>query len=177
MTDEQAFCDGPGIDPGTECGRPLAGHGRGKCAGHLKQLQRHGECTPIAEKVSAKENLINLYSRLAEADGDDDYEAAERAFFAQVKVMARNALTDDDVGELIRKTISVGTRRKMAAAKARGVHVGRPARADHREAARLAAMPKVDLVALLLKVSRATAYRLLKRTPSATGPRSAGSST
>ncbi len=166
MTDRVLYCTGP------ECERPVAGHGLDLCSTHMKQAQRNeGKLTPIAEKISPKEHLLNLYDRFAEADGDEEADAAERAFWTQAKAILKSTPNDADVDELVRKAISTATRRRMAAAKARGVHVGRPSRADRQEAARLLALSQVDLVAIVLGVSRATVYRILKRTPSATTPR------
>ncbi len=71
--DRVLYCIGPDRDgnPGA-CGREVAGHGMDACESHLKQLQRTGKMVPIAEKVSPKEHLINLYDRFAEADSDEE---------------------------------------------------------------------------------------------------------
>ncbi len=175
-TDRVLYCVGPGRDwePGG-CGREVAGHGADACETHLKQLSRTGKMVPIAEKVSPKEHLLNLYNRLAEADSDKDYETAERAFFTQVKAMGKSAPSDEEIDELVKKAISSATRRRMAAAKARGVHVGRPRRVDRQEVERLLALTPVELVALLLKASKRTIYAAVQKGPLAAKPPRSGS--
>ncbi len=177
MTDERLYCDEP------ECDREVAGHGRDKCSTHLKQLQRTGKTTPIAEKVSPKEHMINLLDRWANADGDEEHDAAERAVVQHVKVWGRKSLKPEDVAEFVKQALSEAARRRLAAARARGVRLGRPTiEVDPAEVFRLLAhfQSPAD-VAVVLKVSRATLYRILKRsgfeTPRASGPRNQRGST
>ncbi len=156
MTDQQLYCDGPGRDPGTECGLEVAGHGGGKsgtpkCSTHLKQLSRTGKMMPITEKLTPLGKLIEASNRLAAADSDEDYELAVRA-----AITAGVGLGDKERRDLIRKA--------MAEARARGVRLGRPVVADGDEAARLyLLLGRVEQVAGVMRVSVRTIYRVLSQ--------------
>ncbi len=118
MTDQQLYCDGPGRDPGTECHLPVAGHGKGKCQAHLKQMQRVGKLSPIAEKLSAEErSLVAHDAWLKAGDSDEEYEVRRRAALAAAKQLGKK-----ETCEAIRKA--------MAEARTRGVRLGRPPKVD-----------------------------------------------
>jgi hypothetical protein len=181
MTDARLYCDEP------DCERPVAGHGKDKCASHLKQLQRTGRCVPIAEKLSLEERAIAAGTAMLEADSDDEYATRRRAWINACKDLGGKTIGPEltalqgkvselehaiaNAAESMRREHSEEVKRGMAAAKARGKHVGRPVTPNPSEAAHLLSLGKVDLVARLMGVGRATVYRILKRGPFETPPK------
>ena len=105
-----------------DCDRPTAGHGRGKCSTHLKQLQRTGTTTTIAEKLTPKQRYLEEVLKLADWDPDDDegYDRQERKVITLGKQLGGSDLSD---------RIRAG----MQAAQARGSKPGRPSKADLHE--------------------------------------------
>lgn len=163
MTDRVLYCRGPGRD-GNPCELEVSGHGDELCSSHRRQLSRTGKLAPIAEKISPREHLINLWDRCCEADDDDEAEIAERAFWTQAKAILKANPDDTDIADLVRKARSEATRRGMAGARAQGKHVGRPRLAiDPAEVARLLALPPLELVALMLRASKRSVYRALSK--------------
>ncbi len=123
IIDQRLFCDEP------DCERPLAGHGRGKCAAHLKQLQRHGKTVPIVEKMSPEERAIEAGSAMLDADSDEEYKTKRRSWLIACKALGR---TDDaaaaavDIEAAVRRQRSLEVRNGLEGARARGVRLGRP---------------------------------------------------
>lgn len=103
-----AYCDVPGCDDPKDPGFARPAFRNGKCSSHMKQLQRTGKTTQIAERLPLNEQLIDAYSVYAEADGDEEEEAAKRHFFGLTKKVARR-----EVGAAIREAL----RRRQAAGK------------------------------------------------------------
>jgi DNA invertase Pin-like site-specific DNA recombinase len=141
----------------------------GKCSTHVKQLQRTGKTAPIAEKLSLEERVIVTHDEMMRAgDDDDEYERARRAMLLACKALGK-------------KEASQALKQSFAAAKARGVRLGRPPKADAEEIRRtLEIIGSVTLTARLLGVSRITVWRVsklrvLKHRPlSPASPRRAG---
>jgi hypothetical protein len=111
MTD--VYCRGP------ECDRPAF---RGElCEAHTKQQQRTGKLTPIAEKLTPEQRAFEAGNAMLEWDGDDaGFERLRRAYILACKVLGRKA-HDDAVAK------------GRTAARARGVHMGRPPRVSDEE--------------------------------------------
>jgi hypothetical protein len=81
--------------------------GRSLCAGHRKQVQRHGRTMPIAERPETpRERLFIAALGLRDADSDDDveYDLAERRFWAAFRAAAREHVTNDP--DLLRSLLS-----------------------------------------------------------------------
>jgi hypothetical protein len=114
--DGVAYCSGP------ECDRPV--FRLGLCEGHCKQRQRQKPLAPLAEKLTPRQRFYEAITAWAECDSGDDeaYAEAERS----VEYAARQAFGKKNAGEAIRKG--------MAAARARGVRVGRPPKLAQKEA-------------------------------------------
>lgn len=162
MSDRTLYCRGP-ASGGSTCEREVSGHGEDLCETHMKQWQRNGKLTPIAEKVSAKEHLLNLVDRWAQADGDDEYDAAERAVVSYAKSMGKNAITAEEINDLLKKALSTAARKRLADSRARGVRIGRPPIIDPKEAARLFELGKLELIGKMLKVHARTVRRALTK--------------
>lgn len=166
--DRQLYCDGPGTDPGTECGRDVAGHGRGKCSTHLKQLQRVGKMTPIAEKLNAEERAVLAGTAMLEADSDEDYARCRRSFLSACAALGgKSAERMEPVARLadeLRRRRSAATKSGLASARARGALLGRPPKAPRAEIEKLfGRLQNSKLVAQALEVSVRTVYRALRR--------------
>lgn len=138
-SDRQLFCDGPGEQPGDECGRPVSGHGKGKCQTHLKQLQRTGKMTPIAEKISLEERAVNAGTAMLEADTDDDYAAKRRSYLVACKALGASdrMISLSDLADELRRRRSLEVLKGLSAARARGARLGRPPRVSDEELRRL----------------------------------------
>ncbi len=174
MTDQQLYCDGPGRDPGTECGVEVAGHGGGetgtpKCQAHLKQLQRDGRMKPIAEKLTPIERCLVAGSAWVEADSDDDQEAKrlERIFVAACMALKAKGAPESSIEE-IRKTViaerAEAIRKGLERARARGVRLGRPPKVDVDELTRLLGLRlSVAAVARELRLGIRTVYRYARK--------------
>src|SRR4051812_24778893 len=88
MTEVQ-YCVAPDCDPP----RPVAGHGKDLCSTHMKQMQRTGRTTAIAEKVSMEEQVFIAFERWANSgDSDAEYEANKRACIALAKRIGNKEL-------------------------------------------------------------------------------------
>ena len=169
MTDEQLYCDEP------DCDREVAGHGRGKCFTHLKQLQRTGRTSPIAERVSLRERLINAYAAHAEAEGEEEYDRTWHRFIDLAKRIT------GDKSKVTRKS-SAAIRHALARARAEGKRLGRPPKVTTERVLELVSLlRRPRLVAAVLGVHRDTVYAHLARAsekgrtfPTNAGPRLAG---
>lgn len=167
MTDQQLFCDGPGEEPGEQCDRPVAGHGKGKCPAHLKQLQRRRRCVPIAAKLNPEERAVVAGTAMLEADSDEEYETRRRAFIAACKALGGNSeWMGTELGRLAdeaRRRRSLEVKNGLAAARARGARLGRPPKVDAAELERLfERLKSARLVAVALAVSVRTVNRRLR---------------
>ena len=101
------YCTAPGCEDATRQGRRY-------CELHEKRHQRGQSLTePKAERLSPKARLLEAAISLADADGDGEYEKAERDV-----VRAARGLVPSSHGELVRQG--------MARARRRGVRLGRP---------------------------------------------------
>jgi hypothetical protein len=143
----ELYCDEP------DCDRPVAGHGRGKCSTHLKQLQRTGKTAPIAEKLTPRERVLEAGDAwLNASDDDDEYDRAERAFILQAKNLGRAAVVE---------AIKVG----LADARARGVRIGRPPKVTDEELlhAFTVANGSVTMTARFLRLAISSVYERLLR--------------
>jgi hypothetical protein len=87
---ERADCDVGGCDRKAAPRCP-------KCWGHLKQLQRYGRTYPLQPRLDARQALFEAALELAPAEGDQDFERAERRFWDAFRRAAREA----SVGELV----------------------------------------------------------------------------
>lgn len=143
MSSERLYCDEP------DCPFEVAGHGRDKCATHLKQLQRKGKTSPIAEKLNPEERLLKAANLWVESDTDQQYETRRRAVLA-----AGKAIGQKEAREIIRKAIR--------AAIARGVRFGRPPKNTEEIKRRFRELRSVVLVAEELGIHRVTVYRHLR---------------
>lgn len=151
MGDGQLFCDVVDCDDPENPGFARPAFRYGKCSTHAKQLQRTGKTSAIAEKLPLNEQLIDAYSRYAEADSDEDEARFKRNFFSLAKKVGQR-----EMGQAIKEAMQ---RRKAA-----GKPVGRPPKVDTDEVIRhLRVVGRTDLVARLLGVNRATVYRHLER--------------
>jgi hypothetical protein len=103
---EPSFCRGPGCERETREGRTY-------CDGHQKQAQRGKKITPLKQRLSPEDRMLEAAIALADADPADDaaYELALREVVAAGKGLGRKATGD-------------AIRRGMAAARARGVRPG-----------------------------------------------------
>lgn len=177
MKDEE-FCIGPGRD-GDACGEPTF---RGPyCQAHVKQTQRTGKMTQIAEKISLEEQFINAADILARADDDEEWEAAKKSILALGKRLGNKGLNTDleqlrGEVEMLRTRAPVGftparrekIRQAMARARANGKHVGRPPKVDDALLSRIFANTRsVASTARALGISYSTAYERLHRKGSA----------
>lgn len=150
MADEQLYCDAPDCrDPeNPDFPRPVAGHGKGKCSSHMKQLQRTGKTTAIAEKKSAKERLIDLGDAWLN-ETEDEVRANDllRRFIAAAKGMPD---PNGDVQAIVDKAIAdkeaQARQRRTAAtlkahqrARAEGKRIGRPPKTAPRDLGELVA--------------------------------------
>jgi DNA invertase Pin-like site-specific DNA recombinase len=172
---EVEFCDVADCDDPENRGfpRPVAGHGKSKCASHLKQLQRTGKTTTIASKLTLKQRFFEEVYKLADWDSDDD-PGCERQM-RKVLTMGKQAGMAD-LSERIRDGVK--------AARARGKRLGRPPKYDQVTVlVAFEALGSVTQVSRRLGIPRRTIYAYLgrstvqKRTISAqseSGPRLAG---
>jgi hypothetical protein len=164
MTDEQLYCDAPGCDDPLNPGfpRPVAGHGRGKCSSHMKQLQRTGRTTVIAEKLNQEERAIKLGTAFLESDDDGDYERNRTAFLSACIGLGQHART-------------AALKKGFERAKRRGVRLGRPPKVSLEEVLRVySLLGSVTATARVLRLSKsAVSERLASvRKPRVSEPRS-----
>lgn len=161
---ETLYCDEP------DCDRPVAGHGRGKCSTHLKQLQRTGKCAPIAPRLTPEQRAQEAGIAMLEADGDEEYSRAHRAWISACKALGMKERIE-------------AIRRSLADARGRGVRIGRPPKVSTERVLELVQLlKKPALVAQVLGVHRDTVYWHLARcrkkdgfpTPAQHGPRLTG---
>jgi hypothetical protein len=144
-----AYCDVPGCEDPKDPGFPRPAFRNGKCSSHMKQLQRTGTTTAIAEKLNPEERAIQSGTLMLEADSDADYNKHRRAFLA-----AARSLGDRERVETLKKS--------MKAAAARGKRIGRPPKVDTERVLQLVRLlGKASLVASVLGVTRMTVYRHL----------------
>lgn len=141
MASDRLYCDVEGCEP------PVGGHGRDVCSSHMKQLQRNGRTQPITEKLSLEERAILAGNALVEAgDNEDEYEAARKVFIQACRTLGQRASR-----EVIKEA--------LAAARGRGVRLGRPPKVDMKKLRELMKLKPPQLVALQLGVSQSTVYR------------------
>lgn len=146
---EQLYCDVAECDDPQDPGHPRPAFRDGKCSTHMKQLQRTGRTTKIAEKLNAEERAIELGSKMLGADDDPDYEQHRRAW-----VLACRELGDQERVSALRKS--------LAAAKANGRRLGRPPKVEAREIIRLVRLlGRTSLVAQVKGISTRTVQRHL----------------
>lgn len=147
---DQLYCDGPG-QYGDTCDRPVAGHGKGKCSTHLRQLSRTGSMQPIEEELTPMERTLKAIGTLAEADSDQDWETAYRTVVANLKNVSKAEF---------RKAI----REALGFVRARGVRLGRPPKVAPELVAHLYAVTGATfVVAEMLEVTDRTVQLVLKR--------------
>lgn len=109
-----------------ECEEPTR-QGRARCEFHEKRHQRGQSLTaPKAERLSANARLLEAAIRLADAEGDADYEKAARDILRAARQAAPAAH-----GALVRLGLE--------AARKRGVRLGRPLAITPEEACALVA--------------------------------------
>jgi hypothetical protein len=153
----------------SDCERPVAGHGKGLCSTHLKQRQRHGKTTAIAEKVSLEEQVFNAMEAWAEADGDEEYEERKRACIALAKRLGSKELAAELNEIRLQLTQTVEARREklrqaLARARASGVRLGRPPRiSDEQLQHTFEVTRSVTMTAQLHGLHRSTVYERLAR--------------
>ena len=169
MTSETEYCIAPECDDGEGFPRRVAGHGKGYCSTHMKQHQRHGRTTAIAERVSIEEQIINAFDRMANADGDAEYEAAKKASIALAKRLGSKEL-ETELNELrMQLTQAVEQRRAklrraLARARAAGVRLGRPPKVSDEQLMRtFEVTDSVTMTAQLHGLHRSTVYDRLSR--------------
>jgi len=163
---EVRYCIAPECDPP----RPVAGHGKDLCSTHMKQMQRRGRTTAIAEKVSIEEQIINAFDRMANAEEDSEYHAAKKACIALAKRFGSKEL-ETEVSELrLQLTQSVEQRRAklrraLARARANGVRLGRPPKVPDEELARVfeASDRNISRTARVLQMAVSSVYERLFR--------------
>jgi len=145
----EVFCRGP------ECDRPAF---RGDlCETHTKQMQRTGKLTPIAEKLTDTERLLDLVDRWAQADGDEEFESARRAVLVACKGIGR-------------KNISETIKAALARARAAGKRIGRPPKTVESEVLRVLHLVQerygraqsITMTAEILGMHRSTVHRYLR---------------
>lgn len=147
----QLYCDEP------DCDRLVAGHGRGKCSTHLKQLQRNGKTAPIQPKLTAKQRALEACIAMQDADTMDDieYQRREAAFESAVTVYA-----DERAAHRRSNRIKNGVQK----AKAQGVKLGRPTKASIEAVLRLIEETgSIKETARALRISRTTVHNVKKR--------------
>jgi DNA invertase Pin-like site-specific DNA recombinase len=136
-----------------DCERPTRG-GRTLCEAHEKRKQRGQSLTAeLAERLTPKQRLLEACNRWIETDPEDDvaYEANERAV-----VRAAKAFAPATTGEIIREA--------LAAARARGVRLGRPPELQPEDARRMVKrLGTITLAARALGVDRKTVRAALGR--------------
>jgi hypothetical protein len=156
------YCDVPGCEDPKDPGFARPAFRNGKCSSHMKQLQRTGQTTAIAEKLNPEERAIQAGTAMLDAeqalktgkamlqaDSDADYNRHRRAFLA-----AARALGDRERVDALRKA--------MKAAVAAGKRIGRPPKVDTERVLQLVRLlGKASLVAQVLGVTRMTIYRHL----------------
>lgn len=134
-----------------DCEEPTR-QGRRLCEMHEKRRQRGADMSaPKQERLTPAERLLELAIRLADADSDEEFRRARRGLLS-----AARALGPKLSGEIIRDA--------MAAARRRGVRIGRPPKltADQARAA-LEEHGSVIAAARALGVHRRTLQRTLRR--------------
>lgn len=146
-----AYCDVPGCEDPNDPDFPRPAFRNGKCSTHMKQLQRTGKTTAIAEKLTDEERAIEAGTAMLQAEADDDaaYAKHRRAF-----LVAARALGDRARVEALKQS--------FAAARARGQRIGRPPKvATERVLQLVRLLGKAALVAQVLGVTKMTVYRHL----------------
>jgi hypothetical protein len=178
---EIRYCIAPECDPP----RPVAGHGKDLCSTHLKQVQRRGRTTEIAQKVSLEEQVFSAMERWADSgDSDAEYEANKRACIALAKRLGSKELAAelDEIRLQLTQTVEARRaklRRALARARAAGVRLGRPPTVSEELLRRVFAETRsVAATARIVGLSYSTVHERLHRkttiTDTVTGPRLAG---
>jgi hypothetical protein len=132
-----------------ECERELTGHGD-MCDLHSKRKQRGQSLSaPVQEKLTLEGRFIEVCIALADSDDDDQFKARRRAALAIARQLGRKG-----DGERIKEA--------MAAARARGVHVGRPPKMSAKKARELLAQEgSITRASAAAKVTRTTFRKAL----------------
>jgi hypothetical protein len=163
---EIRYCIAPECDPP----RPVAGHGKDLCSTHLKQVQRRGRTTEIAQKVSLEEQVFSAMERWADSgDNDAEYEANKRACIALAKRLGSKELSAELNEIRLQLTQTVEARRAklrsaLARARAAGVRLGRPPRiSDEQLQHTFEVTRSVTRTAQIHGLHRSTVYERLAR--------------
>lgn len=144
-----------------ECEEPTR-QGRARCEFHEKRYQRGQSLTaPKAERLSASARLLEAAIRLADAEGDADYDKAARDILRAARQAAPAAH-----GALVRLGLE--------AARKRGVRLGRPPALTAQEAMALLKQHGTLVRAAAARgVSRWAIWRALGRVAETTIPQRA----
>lgn len=141
MTGE--ICQGP------ECCRPAMRGGF--CAGHVKQRHRGLPLTPLRDASRTPlEQAIDAFDVLMQAENDEDYTRARWNVDRALRLLASH----NRVAAL---------QEGYAAARRRGVSIGRRTAVDPARAAKLAAKIGPRRAALRLGISLRTVWRYIRR--------------
>jgi hypothetical protein len=152
------YCENP------ECERPTK-EGRKYCDRCYKRVQRGQPLTAPAPKLSPLERAFEAARTWVESPSDDDeaYERNKRAFISAAK----------DLGGRVRKD---QIRQGMAAARARGVRLGRPPKLMGSEAMAQTLVAHLGIVAAAkaMRVDSKTLRRALRAKATISPPRPEG---
>ena len=149
----ESYCDVPDCNDPENPGFARLAFRSGKCSTHMKQLQRTGKTTTIAEKISDEERAIEAGTLMlqAEAEGEENYQKHRRAFLAAARALG--------AAERIR-----AMREAQERAAARGVRIGRPPKVSTETVVEYVRLfGNSTLVAKALRIDRVTVYRHLRR--------------
>lgn len=118
---ERLFCSFP------ECDEPVFRDEL--CSTHTKQQQRGKALSPIQERLTPKQKLFEAVIAWADADSCDEeaYSEKERALLYAARVYGKGSTGEDTWTAAIERQRCVDAiRAGIAAARARGVRLGRP---------------------------------------------------
>jgi hypothetical protein len=142
---ETSYCEAPGCERETRESRTY-------CDTHQKQKQRTGKVGAIEQRLSPKERLEEAALAYGLAEEDDEFNEARRVLFKAARTLGPSLAH----GELVRQG--------QAAARRRGVHVGRrPTLAVAEAVSAVARLGSASRAAEALKVSPRTVQRALRR--------------
>lgn len=148
MSDE--YCAAP------DCELPV--HRLGYCMAHSQQMHRTGKVGPIAPRLSPAQRLIEQALALADADplDDEEFERIRRSLLLTAKTYGTEAAVRQHGEKLSRA---------LAAAKARGVRLGRPPKVTLEQIQAVTAeFASRKAAAERLRISERTLYRYQRAT-------------